>query len=132
MKQIIITLLIIILTSTVALNMKRIKRFHQNIKNIMRKLFNNESLWRLFLVLQVIGLIALFGMELSDKYWNMYPTHRYGEWTWAIFDSYYWKLENNGYCKRENWFLLLYIFGPFVLTKATDLVISSKKKENKS
>lgn len=90
-----------------------------------RSLFKNEWTWRLFLVLQVVGIIGIVYLALTnDDRWNLFPhEHIYTDDSdWDILNSRYWTEYH------ENWFAAAFLVGPFLLSKATDWIFLAKRK----
>ena len=88
-------------------------------------LFKNEWTWRLFIVLQVIGLIGIIYIAITnDNNWHLLPYTSIwnNELTWDLFGSSFWKYHH------ENWFVAVFLIGPFLISKATDWVFAAKNK----
>ena len=95
----------------------------------LRGTFSIEWTWR-------IGIILIFVMDISAREWGVFPEfHRsrpgYGLrsfWEWSFVEGGYWvggKVYHKGY---QNWFLLLFLFGPFIVSKTIDWVLSGRDK----
>ena len=97
----------------------------------LRRSFSIEWTWRMFIALQVLGIILIFVMDISDRNWEVFPEFRsYGRSAgtsilsfWSLGEQKYWG--GKGY---ENWFLLLFLFGPFFVSKTIDWVLSGRDK----
>jgi hypothetical protein len=82
----------------------------------LRKFFSKEWIWRLFLTLQIFGIILLICLELTT--------------TWVlsdILDSKQYRRGQFGHIE-ENLMALGYLFFPFAITKAIDWILSAKEK----
>lgn len=87
--------------------------------------FKAEWTWRLYLVLQIIGVVRLIYIQTSSNAWHLLPyTSGYirGRLFCEFFDSRYWRDE------PFNGPALLAIFGPFLVAKAIDWILEAKKK----
>jgi len=96
---------------------------------LFRSLFKNEWTWRLFLVLQIAGLIGIIYLILTnDDRWNLFPHQHFytDDSDWDFLNSRYWTEYH------ENWFTLVFLVGPFLLTKATDWIFVAKRKNKPS
>lgn len=77
--------------------------------------FSFEWTWRFFLVLQGFGLLRVVYLMSGDlSIADLLDVDRY-------FDNYH------GYSRRQNWLVLAYLFGPFLLAKSIDWIYSAKK-----
>jgi hypothetical protein len=92
-----------------------------------RSLVKNEWMWRLFVVLQVVGIIGIIYLSTNNPDWHLFPHdypddyHTDGPY-WDYLNSRYWTEDH------ENWFVTAFLFGPFLLTKAMDWIFEAKKK----
>ncbi len=92
--------------------------------NRIRKLFNKEIFYRLFIVLQVVGILCIIYMDVSlGRDWNFFPDFFaliYMDYTgnWQ-FDLRYWLTIDSG----DAFFFLV---APFAISKAIDWVVASK------
>ena len=95
----------------------------------LRRSFSIEWTWRMFIALQVLGIILTFVMDISDRNWDVFPgLHRYDSWSFT--EGMYWgggRPYGKGY---QNWFLLLFLFGPFIVSKTIDWILSGKDSGN--
>ena len=92
------------------------------------KQFISPEQWRLFLVLQVVGLVFAVFIDATSRL-DLFPEHRYGwyRWNWDLFTARH-------YAKSAPWFFLLGIFGPFVSIKTFNWIRGAKvggKMENR-
>jgi hypothetical protein len=87
-------------------------------------LFKNEWIWRLFLVLQIGGIIGITCLAIiDDNNWKLLPyTSWSNEMAWDFFDSWYWTHYH------ENWFVIAFLFSPFLISKAADWIFAAKNK----
>jgi hypothetical protein len=105
-----------------------LSNFKNKLKLLFRKfrlLFKNEWTWRLFLVLQVVGLIGIIYLAITnDNHWHLLPYTSIldNELTWDFFGSSFWTYHH------ENWFATAFFVGPFLLSKAMDWIFAAKKK----
>jgi len=94
----------------------------------LRGTFSIEWTWRMFIALQVLGIILIFVMDISDRNWDVFPTG-FGRYDSSSFtEGGYWgggRMHGKGY---QNWFLLLFLFGPFIVSKTIDWVLSGRDK----
>jgi len=96
---------------------------------IFRSSFKNEWTWRLFLVLQIAGLIAIIYLILTnDDRWNLIPHQHFyiDDSDWDFLNSRYWTEYH------ENWFAAAFLVAPFLIGKSTDWIFSAKKKTQPS
>ena len=98
----------------------------------LRGTFSREWTWRMFLSLQILGIILIFVMDISDRNWDVFPESRWttrgSETFWSFTEGGYWgggRMHGKGY---QNWFLLLFLFGPFIVSKTIDWVLSGRDK----
>ncbi len=92
-----------------------------NLIRMLRSMFLKEWVWRLFLSLQVLGLVVLIYADVSaGSNWSFLPDlldyRGQLQFEWAIFDGHYWTRY------RHNWVFLLALFGPFLVAKAIDWI----------
>ncbi len=86
--------------------------------------FRSEWTWRLFLALQVAGIVGLVFLRVNTPYWwQILPYAEYGKLKWDLFDSSYWS-----YYKAYNWWLLLATLGPYLFAIAIDWISEARKK----
>ena len=91
--------------------------------NILKTLFINEWIWRLFLVLQIVGIIGIAWLTITDDHhWKLFPYTWNNEMAWDVFDPVYWTRYH------ENWFAIAFLFSPFSISKAVDWIFVGKKK----
>jgi hypothetical protein len=98
-------------------------------KNKLKSLFKNEWIWRLFVVLQVGGIIGIIYLTLTnDDRWNLIPhqTVYTDDPAWDFLNSRFWTEYH------ENWFAAVFLFGPILISKATDWIFAAKKKDSPS
>jgi hypothetical protein len=100
----------------------------------LRSIFKTEWVYRLFIVLQAIGIAGIIYLEISSR-WSILPEYNarkydihtkreYGPYfNWDIIKSRYWTRNH------ENWIALLCLLGPFLSTKSIDWILDSKHKE---
>jgi|ERR1700733_8536346 len=94
-------------------------------KNKLKSLFKNEWIWRLFIVLQIIGIIGIIYLTLTnDDRWNLIPHQSvYTDDPASDFlNSRFWT------DSHENWFATAFLFGPLLMSKAMDWIFTAKKK----
>jgi hypothetical protein len=87
--------------------------------------FRTEWTWRLYLVLQIIGVVRLVYVQTSSNPWQILPYYesRYrGGLFCGLFDSYCWR--NDPF----NGSAVLAIVGPFLVAKAIDWILEAKNK----
>jgi hypothetical protein len=89
-----------------------------------RSLFKIEWPWRLFLVLQIAGFIGIAYLAIAnDDNWHLFPYTRLNDETvWDFFDSQFWTEYH------ENWLVIAFLIGPFLIAKATDWIFVARKK----
>lgn len=90
----------------------------------LRGLFEAEWTWRLFLVLQAVGLIALLHLDLTDTSWDFLPQWKsyLNTFGWDFFEAWHWGKHDN-----TNWLALSYFPGPFLLAKAVDWIENARR-----
>ncbi|HEV7285019.1 MAG TPA: hypothetical protein VGN75_09180 [Kaistia sp.] len=79
-------------------------------------LFASERTWRIYVVLQLLGLAAITMMDILTSSWDALPRSGYGGLRWDVLDSHYY--ERYAY----NWYFLLFLFGPTLSAKAFDWI----------
>jgi hypothetical protein len=84
----------------------------------IRALYNNESLWRAFVVLQILGVLIIILIDITS-YWDFF--HR--DSITSLFNSYNWI----DY-PTQSFISVFAIFLPFSSTKAIDWILSAKEK----
>jgi hypothetical protein len=89
-----------------------------------RSLFKNEWTWRLFMVLQITGIVGIAYLAIAnDNNWHLFPYTRWNdEMVWDFLDSQFWTESH------ENWLVVVFLIGPFLMAKAIDWVFVAKKK----
>jgi hypothetical protein len=89
-----------------------------------RSLFKKEWTWRLFMILQVAGIIGVAYLAMAnDNNWHLFPYTRLDDETvWDFNDSQFWT------GSHENWLVVLFLVGPLLMTKAIDWVFATKGK----
>jgi len=95
----------------------------------MRNWFKTEWVWRLFVVLQISGVIVLVVLDLSAGYWDLLPSKGYGGMSWDLFESHYWKLNLRGE-DSYNWLAIIFVFGPFVMSKSIDWILAGRDEKD--
>jgi len=90
----------------------------------VRRHFETELLWRLFLVLQSICLLVIVFVDTTNSRWNALPDlfdyrNRF-QLEWDFFNGRYWVRE------KQNWILMLCVLGPYLATKAISWVSGGK------
>ena len=96
-----------------------------NLKIKIRLLFKTNWVWRLFFVLQVLGAIGIvyLAVTYNDNGWHLLPYTAWNrELAWDFLESSFWTYHH------ENWFVTTFLVGPFFISKATDWIISAKRK----
>jgi hypothetical protein len=88
-----------------------------------RSLFKKAWTWRLFVVLQIVGIVGIIYLTVTnDDFWNLFPhEHVFTEDVWDFLNSKFWTEYH------ENWFASAFLIGPFLLSKAMDWIFVSKK-----
>lgn len=81
----------------------------------MESRFSQQWLFRLSVVLQVVGYIGLMFLMAAggSDYWVL------GD----LFNGHHWS--GGRYGGHENWAAMFFVFGPFLSTKAVDWVIEA-------
>ena len=89
-----------------------------------RSLFKNEWILRLFLVLQIAGFIGIACLAIMDTNgWKLFPYKSWDqELTWDFLNSTYWTYHH------ENWFTIILLISPLLISKATDWISPDKKQ----
>ena len=81
--------------------------------NALRDHFGSEWLWRLFLVLQALGFILIIYLDVTSS-WDLFSDFLYrGHWV----------------VTHKNWLALLFLAGPYLITKASSWVIEAKERD---
>ena len=89
-----------------------------------KSLFKNEWTWRLFLVLQIIGLVGITYLAITNyTYWHLFPYTRNDELNWDFFDLSFWT-DNH-----ENWFVSVFLVAPFLTSMAIDWIFAAKREK---
>lgn len=99
-------------------------------RSSIRKVFRNEEEWRIFIVLQVVGILLVMYVDITNvHYWDFLPEiidHRNKfSFSWDLFRQKYWTRN------QENWFALAGMIGPFLITKAVTWVRAAKSNGDK-
>lgn len=94
---------------------------------LLRNMFVEEWIWRLFLSLQALGVVALIYADVaSGDNWSFLPDlfgyRNQLQFDWAIFDDYYWTRYHH------NWLFLFSLLGPFLAAKAVDWIVGANYK----
>ena len=91
----------------------------------LRNLFEKEWLYRTFIVTQILGLIIICIMDITERNWDFLRISSYGfKWRhFALLDNSDWR-----YYPIQNYITLIGIFFPFAVTKAIDWILSAKEK----
>lgn len=95
----------------------------------IKQVFHDESTWRLFLVLQLIGIVAIIYVDISNRDgWNFLPelfNHR-NQFapSWDFLESYFWTR------KSENWVTLLGLLGPVITAKSVSWIQTADKRDS--
>ena len=84
----------------------------------IRALYNNEWLWRTFVVLQILGVLIIILMDIASD-WDF--LRRYS--LTSLFNSYQWWVY-----PTQSVISVCAIFLPFSSTKAIDWILSAKEK----
>ena len=95
----------------------------------LRALFELEWTWRLFVVLQIVGILGIIYLDITYRNnWNFLPEVKccwgrfpYGKIEWDLINP-------SSYVTRHGVSLLAYffLFGPFAFSKAVDWITSAK------
>lgn len=96
------------------------KTFLRSIVQKVRRQFSTELTWRLFVSLQVSGVLTLIFLDLTDGSWSVLPYSSYGRITWDLLNNSYWTYH------RQNWLAAICLVAPFVVTKAIDWIASAR------
>ncbi len=89
--------------------------------DLIRKQFLRTELFRLFIVLQTLGIAAVTYMDMTVSYWDLFPAMQYGVWAWDFTRTFYWQMD--GEQTPYNLYAAIFLFGPFLITKAADWVL---------
>jgi len=84
--------------------------------------FKAQWTWRLFLALQLMGIIGLVFLSITARSWRFFPYAWQRELTWDFFDSSYWTYQH------YNWWALLAVAGPYIIGKLVDWIAEAKQK----
>lgn len=103
------------------------------IKYFLRKQFLYEFTFRIFVILQLLGLL---GIVLLDGYhwYDLIPDMKrkisYTISGWDFFDERYWDLPKirGSDVRGANWILLMCLFGPFCVCKIGEWLHSAREK----
>lgn len=92
---------------------------------VLKKYFVHEWSWRLYVVLQVIGLVGLVYLDVTNKNWSIVPDFfdyrgRLGFY-WDIFKEWHWTRYHT------NWYAIIFLFGPFVIAKSLDWISEARR-----
>jgi hypothetical protein len=88
----------------------------------LRNQFEEEWIWRTFIVFQIAGIIGIIYLDISDINWDFLPNFsQYGNY-WHLFDSFHYTRY------KTNWYTLSLLFGPFAISKAIDWITRAKEK----
>jgi len=96
---------------------------------VFRNHFGQQWIWRLFLVLQGIGILLLIYLDTSNRLdWDFFPDLNYNRRifsrrNWDFFNGFFWGRYN------YNWLALLYLAGPYMIARATGWVLEAKNEE---
>jgi len=98
--------------------MKKLMKF-------LRNLFEKEWLYRTFIVTQILGLITICIMDITERNWDFLRISNYGfEWRhFALLDYNDWRRY-----PFQNYITLFAIFFPLPITKAIDWILGAKEK----
>lgn len=88
-----------------------------------RRLFAAEWTWRLFVSLQVLGILSVIYLDITSSGWSVWPSYLYNRFSWDLLESRYW---TGGYDGHRNWLVVIGLVGPFVVTKAIDWIASAR------
>jgi len=98
-----------------------------NIKDLKTKIrgqFNHEWVWRLFVVLQIAGILGLIYIDVTNINWSVLPdfTDYRGrlDFDWDFFKAWYWIRYHT------NWYGIAFLFGPFAISKSVDWISESR------
>ncbi len=85
----------------------------------LRGAFSNEWIWRVYVVLTVVGLVGVVVLDLSHgSRWDLWPD---------FFRAKYWDFGGYRFYHLSNWLVTLFIFGPFLFAKALDWITSGRR-----
>nr|NJM00845.1 hypothetical protein [Desulfobacula sp.] len=97
----------------------------------MKKWFESERIFRLFVFLQIIGIISVVFYDMNFYKWDILPDNRgwawyqFWEFHWAFFETRFWTKYGN----FSNWVALGLIFGPIFISKSLDWIIQGGASE---
>lgn len=89
------------------------------IQNVRRQ-FAAEWTWRLFVSLQVLGILRLIYLNITDESWSVLPHDYHWGLRWDLLDPWYWTYHH------QNWLAATCLIAPFLVAKAIDWVASAK------
>lgn len=97
----------------------------KELRKRIRELFVHEWVWRLFIVLQAIGIIGLIYIDVTNSHWSVFPdfTDSRGrfDFDWEFFRKWHWT------CYHTNWYVIAFLLGPFAISKSVDWISASRK-----
>lgn len=96
------------------------KTFSHRIVQKVRGQFMAEWTWRLFVSLQVLGILMLIYLNITDRSWSVLPRDGYRGLSWDLFEPRYWTYEH------QNWLATTCLIAPFVVAKSIDWVVSAR------
>ena len=98
----------------------------QKIMKKIRALFIEEWVWRMFIVLQIAGLVGIVVLDVASRDWQFLPYFALvsGDLRWDLIN----KSGFNWYGDYFNWYALFMLFGPFAISKGIDWVLGAKSK----
>ena len=92
----------------------------------IRAQFGEEWVWRMFIVLQIAGIIGIVYLDVTNSSWQFLPdfTDYRGRFklNMHLFEGRYYTTYKN------NWHTLALLFGPFVVSKGIDWITSAKNE----
>ena len=109
------------------------KDFLKNTTNWLRSWFPTEFSYRLYVVLELLGLFFLLHMGVvdNDDSWFLLPRNGnycyhcvFGNYEWSLFDGFQWTHYSH------NWWAMVYIFGPFLTAKAVGWLQTAKELDD--
>ena len=97
----------------------------KGLRKRIRELFVHEWVWRLFIVLQAVGIIGLIYVDVTNSDWSLFPdfTDFRGrfDFDWDFFKKWHWTRYHT------NWYAIALLLGPFTISKSIDWISESRK-----
>lgn len=86
---------------------------------MLKKYFKNKKNWKLFIILQIAGFIAIFVTYTISSSWSTL----FGN-SWSPLElttGHYWGIKRS-FTFAQNWIFIFCLFLPFVIAKAIDWI----------